>query len=167
MAGVTRRAQQFAAVALVLGLPVLGAPVLGAVFGGGLVGVASAQGLPRIEQLRQNAAKRFPQPVRVGDLLGRQVLQHLESQPTIGFVSDVVKGSDDRISVIVDLGGRIAFSRRPVAVPVEAMALNGQYMEINEYSPEQIAALPTYAPGGDVAVPRQAMIDVALSGPAH
>jgi hypothetical protein len=36
--------------------------------------------------LAASAAMRFPQPVRVGDLLGREVLQPVESQNVLGTV---------------------------------------------------------------------------------
>src|SRR5215469_7111364 len=36
--------------------------------------------------LAESAAMRFPQPVRVGDLLGREVLRPVESQDVLGRV---------------------------------------------------------------------------------
>ena len=126
-----------------------------------------AQDAPTYEQLQAIAAQRFPQEVLVGDLIGRQVLRHLESQPTIGFVSDVVERVDNRIFVIIDLGGRFAWSRRSVAVPVEALALNGQYLEVNAYSPQQLAALPAFSAKDERPVSRDAKLSVALSKPAH
>ena len=127
----------------------------------------SADAPPSLAQLQALTAKRFPQPVKVGDLIGRQVLRHLGNQPTIGFVSDVVAGADESVVVVIDLGGRFAFSRRPVAVPVEAMALNGQFLEVNAYTPEQLAALPTFSATGKNSVPTDTMLSLALSKPAH
>ena len=40
--------------------------------------------------LAESAAMRFPQPVRVGDLLGRDVLRPVESQDVLGRVRELV-----------------------------------------------------------------------------
>ena len=45
---------------------------------------------PANTSLAEAAARRFPQPVRVGDLIDRSVLQPLESRPLLGRVAQVV-----------------------------------------------------------------------------
>ena len=69
-----------------------------------LVGVAHAQsttpgGMPPPPgmSLAQSAAMRFPQPVRVGDLLGRDVLRPVESQDVLGHVREVVRDGQGQI----------------------------------------------------------------------
>jgi len=71
------------------------------------------------------AAARFPQPVRVGDLIRRQVLRPVEQQDVLGRVAGVVRRPDGAVLVVVNLGGVLGFGTRPVAVPVEAVALLG------------------------------------------
>ncbi|MGD0108109.1 MAG: hypothetical protein ABSC06_29360 [Rhodopila sp.] len=44
--------------------------------------------------LANSAAMRFPQPVRVGDLLDRDVLEPVESQTVLGTVGMVLLGQD-------------------------------------------------------------------------
>src|SRR5271170_5276597 len=80
--------------------------------------------------LAESAAMRFPQSVRVGDLLGRQVLRPVESQDVLGRVRRVVRDANGQILVVVDFGGFLGFGSRPIAVPVDAMVLLGQDMEI-------------------------------------
>jgi hypothetical protein len=117
--------------------------------------------------LAEAAARRFPQPVRVGDLIGRRVLQPLESQPTLGWVLDVVQQQDGTINVIVNYGGVLGFFARPIAVPVDAMALLGQYMEILDFTPEQLSQFKTFDASGVSRLPPDGTIRVGLARPSH
>ena len=96
---------------------------------------------------------RFPQPVRVGDLLGRDILRPVESQDVLGRVRRLVRVGNGQIMVVVDFGGFLGFGARPIAVPVDAMVLLGQDMEIVAFTPEQLRQFPTFSPSGatDVA----------------
>jgi len=78
--------------------------------------------------LAESAAMRFPQPVRVGDLIGSEVLRPVESQDVLGRVRRVVRDANGQIMVVVDFGGFLGFDSRPIAVPVDAMVLVGQDM---------------------------------------
>ena len=117
--------------------------------------------------LAEAAARRFPQPVKVGDLLNRQVLQPLESQPTLGWVRDLVKRPDGSIDVVVNYGGYFGFFSRPIAVPVDGMVLLGQYMEIMDFTPDQLNRFKTFDGAGAVPVPPDSIIRVGLAGPSH
>ena len=59
--------------------------------------------------LANSAAMRFPQPVRVGDLLHRDVLQPVESQDVLGRVRQVVRDGEGTIKVVIDFGGFLGF----------------------------------------------------------
>jgi len=117
--------------------------------------------------LADSAAMRFPQPVRVGDLLGRQVLRPVESQDVLGRVRRVVRDGDGRIMVVVDFGGFLGFGARPIAVPVDAMVLLGQDMEIVAFTPEQLRQFPTFSPSGTTDVADDTIIRVGLAKPSH
>ena len=118
--------------------------------------------------LAQSASMRFPQPVRVGDLIDRVVLEPAESQAVLGRVRQVVRDPSGAVFVILDIGGFLGFGRRPVVVPVEAMALVGDAMEVVAYTPAQVSGLPTYAPtGADTPLPADASIRVGLAKPSH
>jgi hypothetical protein len=118
-------------------------------------------------KLAQSAAMRFPQPVRVGDLLGREVLRPLESQDVLGRVRRLVRDGSGQIMVAVDFGGFLGFGSRPIAVPVDAMVLLGQDMEIVAFSPEQLRQFPTFSPAGTTDVPDATIIKVGLAKPSH
>ena len=117
--------------------------------------------------LAESTAMRFPQPVRVGDLLGREVLRPVESQDILGRVRGLVRDRDGRIMVVVDFGGFLGFGARPIAVPVDAMVLLGQDMEIVAFTPEQLRQFPTFSPSGTTDVADDTIIKVGLAKPSH
>ena len=113
------------------------------------------------------AVARFPQPVAVGWMIGRTVLEPVESQPVLGHVSGVVKAADGVTKIIVDYGGFFGFGARPIAVPLGAVALVGQYVEIVDYKPDQLRRFPTFATSGGTPLPAEAVIKVGLARPSH
>jgi len=118
--------------------------------------------------LTESAAMRFPQPVRVGDLLHRDVLQPVSSRRFLGKVAEVVRDRDGTLKVVIDYGGFLGFGARPIAVPVDAMVLVGQVMEVVAYTPKQLQAFPTFSAGGDaMPVPADSVIKVGLAKPSH
>jgi hypothetical protein len=117
--------------------------------------------------LAESTAMRFPQPVRVGDLLGREVLRPVESQDILGRVRGLVRDRDGRIMVVLDFGGFLGFGARPIAVPVDAMVLVGQDMEIVAFTPEQLRQFPTFSPFGTTEVADDTIINVGLAKPSH
>ena len=127
---------------------------------------------PAVSSDAARAEKRFPQPVRVGDLIRRQVLRPVEQQDVLGRVAAVVRRDDGQTMVVVDipepgLGGALGLGGRPVAVPVEAMALLGEYMALIDLTPDQLRALPSFDPAGTAPVPPGSMIRVGLVRPFH
>ena len=119
------------------------------------------------ETLAEKAADRFPQPVVVRTLIHHAVLQPLESQPILGHVEKIVQAPDKTIYVIVDYGGFFGFGARPIAVPLDAMVVSGQYMDIVEFTPGQLDKFPTYRDGGDTPLALDASIRVPLAKPSH
>nr|WP_294524083.1 PRC-barrel domain-containing protein [uncultured Rhodopila sp.] len=117
--------------------------------------------------LANSTAMRFPQPVRVGDLLGREVLRPVESQDILGRVRGLVRDRDGRIMVVVDFGGFLGIGARPIAVPVDAMVLLGQDMEIVAFTPDQLRHFPTFSPSGTTDVADDTIIKVGLAKPSH
>jgi hypothetical protein len=117
--------------------------------------------------LAASAAMRFPQPVRVGDLLHRDVLQPVESQNVLGTVRQVVRDSEGTIRVVIDFGGFLGFWTRPIAVPVDAMVLLGRDMEVVAYTPQQLQEFPTFTPSGSSPLPDDTVLKVGLAKPSH
>jgi hypothetical protein len=117
--------------------------------------------------LAESAAMRFPQPVRVGDLLHRDVLQPVESQNVLGTVRQVVRAGSGAIEIVINFGGFLGFGARPIAVPVDAMVLLGQDMEVVAFTPQQLRNLPTFSASGTSPVPDDSIIRVGLAKPSH
>ena len=141
---------------------------------GVVCGVAHAQsatpgGMPPPSgmSLAESAAMRFPQPVLVGDLLHREVLRPVESQDVLGRVREVVRDSSGQILVVMSFGGFLGFGSRPIAVPVDAMVLLGQDMEVVAYTPQQLRQFPTFSASGTSPVSYDTVIKVGLAKPSH
>ena len=119
------------------------------------------------ETLAEKAAARMPQPVVAGTLLDRDVLEPLESQPVLGHVAGIVRANDGTINVIVNYGGLLGFNARPIAVPVDAMTLLGDDMEIVDFTPAQLRSFPTFDAAGTTPVPSDQVLRVGLARPSH
>ncbi len=61
----------------------------------------------------QKMARRYPQPVRVGDLIGRAIVDDATS--TIGRVQAVVQTGDGKIRLVTPYGGLLGFGSRLAA----------------------------------------------------
>ncbi|HEY6258486.1 MAG TPA: PRC-barrel domain-containing protein [Xanthobacteraceae bacterium] len=104
--------------------------------------------------------RRFPQPVRVRDLLGLPVLDDYDS--TLGFVQQVVRTPQGKINLIVSYSSWFGWFGRPVAVPIEAVAILGRQLASLDMPPSEYAAAPTWQGTGATVVPSDATIRVAL-----
>lgn len=122
---------------------------------------------PRGANLAEFAARRHPQPVRVGDLLHRAVLQPLESRPILGHVVQVIRQRDGTAAVIMNIGGWFGFGGHPIAVPADAMVLLGDELEVLDFTPEQLRAFPAYDGAGGSPVAADEFIRMGLAHPSH
>lgn len=113
------------------------------------------------------AARRYPQPVRVGDLIDRPVLQPLESRPVLGHVVRVVRQSDGTQRIVMHMGGWLGFGGRSIAVPTDAMVLLGNELEVLDFTPEQLRRFPTYDGTGFTPVGSDEFIRMGLAHPSH
>jgi hypothetical protein len=141
-------------------------PVLLVLFAGGALAQAATP-LPQLPALQAREARRFPQPVRVGDLIGRDVLKPVEAQTILGHVAAVVRRKDGGLDVVVRFGGVLGFGARPIAVPIEAMALMGQFMAVMDFTPDQLGTFPTDDGAGLQPVPADEVIRVGIVKPFH
>jgi hypothetical protein len=111
--------------------------------------------------MEQRYLDRYPQPVRVGDLIGLPVLDLNAS--TIGYVRQVVRTQQGKIELIVSYGRWWGWFGRPVAVPLEAVGIAGRQLVSLDMQPREYAAAPTWQ-GHDAAIlPVDTMIRVALA----
>ena len=105
--------------------------------------------------------------MRVGDLIRRQLLRPVVQQTVLGRIAGVVRGPDGALMMVVDVGGMLGFGTRPVAVPVEVVALLGEHVALMDLTPEQLDALPAYDGAGLTPVAPDERIRVGLVRPFH
>ena len=100
--------------------------------------------MPMVERMQ----RRFPQPVRVGDLVGLPVLDNNAS--TLGYVRQVVHTAAGKIELIVAYNkwfGWFGWFTRPVAVPIEVVGIEGRQLVVARHARQRIRH------GADLAEP--------------
>jgi hypothetical protein len=105
--------------------------------------------------------RRFPQPVKVGDLIGLPVLD--EGDVTLGRVRQVVRTPQGKIRLIVSYGGWLGWGARPVAVPIEVVAILARQIAALDMPPAEFAAAATWAAGNDQPIPVDESIRIAIT----
>jgi hypothetical protein len=113
--------------------------------------------MPMVERMN----RRFPQAVRVGDLIGLPVLD--DSASTLGFVSQVVRTAAGNIQLIVSYSRWFGWFGRPVAVPIEVVGIEGRQLASLDMPRSQYAAAPTWQGQDATALPDDATIRIALA----
>jgi len=108
--------------------------------------------------------RRFPQPARVGDLIGLPVLG--DGASTLGHVAQVVRTPAGKIVLIVDYSrwfGFFGWFTRPVVVPIEVVGIEGRQIASLDMAGHEYAAAPTWQPGDSTPLPADATIRIALA----
>jgi hypothetical protein len=111
--------------------------------------------------MEQRYLDRYPQPARVGDLIGLPVLDLHAS--TIGYVREVVRMQKGRIDLIVSYSRWWGWFGRLVAVPVEVVGIEGRQFVSLDMPPAEYAAAPTWEDRDATVLSAGDMIKVALA----
>ena len=111
--------------------------------------------------MKERYLSRFPQPARVGDLIGMPVLD-LHSK-TLGYVQQVVQTPTGEIEFIVGYSRWWGWFGRPVAVPLEALGIEGRRLVSLDMPPSEYVAAPTWHDMAVEVLPSDATIRVALA----
>ena len=109
-------------------------------------------------------ARRWPQQVRVDALVGLPVND--DRDRTLGRVLRVVRASDDSIRLIVAYQRTFAWFgwfTRPVAVPIEVVALYGRQLASLDMPADAYASAPTWIAGIDRPLSNDDVIRVAIT----
>jgi hypothetical protein len=106
-------------------------------------------------------ARRFPQKVRVGDLVGLPVLD--DNDVTLGHVRQVVRSPDGKIKLIVGYSRWFGWFGRPVAVPIEVVAILGKQIASLDMSPDEYEEAPTWTGDADGRIPDDEIIRIAIT----
>jgi hypothetical protein len=122
---------------------------------------AAEESLSPAEKMR----RRFPQPARVRDLIGKPVLDWRDN--TLGHVQQLVRTRDGKIQLIVRYGGWfgwIGWWQRPVAVPLEAVALIGPNVAALDMTTKQFREAPTWQLSPESSdVSAEEVVQIAIS----
>jgi hypothetical protein len=79
----------------------------------------------------------------------------------------VVRQADGTVGIVMNYGGFWGYFGRQIAVPVNAMVLVGQTMEVVDYEPSQLDKLPNFNPTGTTSLKPDSVIRVGLERPSH
>jgi hypothetical protein len=124
--------------------------------------LASALGAARADETpEERMARRMPQPVMVGDLIGLPVLD--DNQSTLGYVRQVVRTSAGKIDLIVSYSPWFGWFGRPVAVPIEFVGIFGRNIASLDMSRQDFAAAPTWSGAGAQPIPATETIRIGLT----
>lgn len=106
-------------------------------------------------------ARRFPQKVRVGDLIGLPILD--DNDVTLGQVQRVVRTPEGKIRLVVSYSRWFGWFGRPVAVPIEVVAILGRQIASVDMQPAEYDKAPTWAEGRDQVIGQDEVIRIALT----
>jgi hypothetical protein len=106
-------------------------------------------------------AKRFPQKVRVGHLIGLPLLD--ENDVTLGRVQKVVRSPEGKIKLIVSYSKWFGWFGRPVAVPIEVVAILALQIDAVDMPREDFESEPTWSQGNDTVIADDETIRIALA----
>lgn len=113
----------------------------------------------------QKMQKRFPQPVRVGDLVGLPVLDDGDS--TIGYVREVARTAEGKIVLIVPYSAWFGWAKtergkRPVAVPIETVAILARQINAVDMPRSEFEEAPSWNPARGKTLPAEEKTLIAL-----
>ncbi|MGB6537172.1 MAG: hypothetical protein WBF58_14545 [Xanthobacteraceae bacterium] len=143
------------------GANAVGAQARGVLFAQAMVPPTGMMDAKKPAPMEQRYLSRYPQPARVGDLIGLPLLDLHAS--TIGYVRQVVRTRQGKIEFIVAYSRWWGWFGRLVAVPIEAVGIEGRQLVSLDMPLPAYESSPTWH-GGNVAVlPSDATIKVALA----
>ncbi|HVI89795.1 MAG TPA: hypothetical protein VM659_15920 [Dongiaceae bacterium] len=105
--------------------------------------------------------RRFPQKVRVGDLIGLPMLDY--DDRTMGRVTGVARTADGKIQLISTCCGYFDWSRHEVAVPIETVAILARQIDVLDITREDFFKLASWKSGEATQLGVDETIRIAIS----
>jgi hypothetical protein len=105
--------------------------------------------------------RRFPQPVRVGDLIGLPVID--ENHRTIGHVRKIVRTAQNKVELIVDYDGWFGWKTHLVAVPIEVVGIQGRELASIDMPRSEYVTAPAWQQTDETAISDDDSVKIALS----
>jgi hypothetical protein len=144
---------------LTLAITTIPAPAAGPVGGAHTQGRQAPGSEDETPEDRMNA--RFPQKVRVGDLIGIPVQDY--DDRILGYVTDVVRKPDGKIVLVMPEGGWLWRAGRPAPIPIETVAILARHINLLDIPREDVPKLPTWDPAQGASIGRDDIIRIAIS----
>lgn len=113
-----------------------------------------------------NDDAKFKQPVRAGDLIGRDIIAPVESQNLLGHVVKVVRHEDD-VTIVMNYGGTLGLGGHLICVPAAALALTGYNLQAKEINSSELDKLPACDGSTGTPVDANTTFKMKLAKPAH
>ena len=107
---------------------------------------------------RMNA--RFPQKVRVGDLIGLPIQDY--DDRILGYVTDVARTPAGKFILVMPEGGWFGTRGRPVPIPIETVAILARHLNLLEIPRDDVAKLSTWKATDGQSVDRNETIRIAI-----
>lgn len=123
-------------------------------------GPASPPKSPDALSPEEKMRRRYPQPVRVGDLIGLPVLD--DDDRTLGRVKSVVRTASGKIQLIVPYGGFLGWRQRLIAVPIEVVAIAGRQLAALDMTRAEFDAVPAWSDPQSQTIPPSELIRIGL-----
>ena len=105
--------------------------------------------------------RRFPQPIRCGNLVGLPLID--DDNRVFGRIDAVVRTPDGKVRLVSRVDRWFGFFGRPVAVPIEVVAIVGRQVASLDMKPDDYRSLPTWTEGTDRRIPDDETIRIALT----
>jgi len=112
------------------------------------------------ETPQERMQRRFPQPVKIADLIGLPVYD--DNQSTLGYVQQVVR-TPAGIQLIVSYCPWFVWWGRPVAVPIELVGMFGRQIAALDMPRQKFAKAPTWSGGNAQPLAVDETIRIALA----
>ena len=123
-------------------------------------GPASSPKSPDALSPEEKMQRRYPQLVRVGDLIGLPVLD--DQDRTLGRVKSVVRTAGGKVQLIVPYGGFLGWRQRLVAVPIEVVAIAGRQLAALDMTRAEFHLAPPWNDPQSQPLPASETIRVGL-----
>jgi hypothetical protein len=106
-------------------------------------------------------SRRFPQKVKVGDLIGLPMLD--DGDVTLGQVQKVVRTPAGKVKLIVSYSKWFGWFGRPVAVPIEVVAILGRQIASLDMPRTDYESAATWTQTNEETVPADEIIRIAVT----
>ena len=108
----------------------------------------------------QRMQARFPQKVRVGDLIGLPIQDY--DDRVLGYVTDVARTPAGKIVLVMPEGGWFGWGARPVPIPIETVVILARHLNLLDIPRDDVPRLPTWNAAGGRSIDRNETIRIAI-----